>query len=336
MHCSSSYMLYNSFNNGSHWWIISVNYASLFKWSSGVFVMISGAFILKEEKTLDIWGFLKHRFIRIMIPFILWALFYKILENPSAVIETKGLIFRTYIADLYNGKVEYHLWFIYMIFILYLLSPVLSFLVNHAPKKVLYYFIGLWLVLNFIPDYLHQYKDWNFGSRYYLEFSKYSGLYMLGFILKNVKINKPWRLLIPFVALVLINAIGTYYLSNSRGYNDYFFLQRLNITNILNSILIYLFFISITIKSNSHFKIKRNKIIVSLSLLSYGIFLNHVFILNLLRKGQLGFKICSHSFLNYEVNPYIGSFLLFVFVLIGSISLAYILSKIPIAKKYLN
>lgn len=336
IHSSSSFLIYNSFNNGAHWWIISVNYSSFLKWATGVFVMISGAFLLEEKKSENISHFLRHRIVRIIIPFLVWAIFYKILENPAEFVQSRGSVFLSYLKEIYRGQVEYHLWFIYMLSILYLMTPVLSFLVNHAPKRVLYYFICIWLLLNFIPNYLSQFLGWNFGSEYYLEFSKYSGLFVLGYLLKGIKIPKPWLLLIPFAILASINAYGTYYLSNYKGYNDYFFLSRLNITNILNSVLIYLFFISIKIKEDSSFRLKRNQFIIKLSLLSYGIFLNHVFILNILRSGKYGFLICSHSILGIDINPYFGSIILFIFTSIGSTILAYLLSKIPFIKRITN
>lgn len=336
IHSSSSFLFYNAFNNGAHWWIISVTYSSFLKWSAGVFVMISGAYMLEEKRSENIGVFLKKRFLRIIIPFIIWAILYKIIEDPQAFIQSKGLIFKTYIADLYNGRVEYHLWFIYMIGILYLLTPVLSFLVNHAPKNILYYFIGLWLLLNFFPDYLHQFKDWEFGSKYYLEFSRYSGLYILGFLLKDVRVKKPWILLIVFIFISLINSYGTYYLSSTRGYNDYFFLSRLNITNIINSILIFLFFVSIKIRDKGKFIERRNQWIIQLSLLSYGIFLNHVLILNFIRSGKYGFLICSHHFLGIEINPSYGVLFVFIIVAVCSTLFAYLISKIPIVNKLLN
>lgn len=298
--------------------------------------MISGTFLLQEKKSENIPYFLKHRLIRVIIPFVVWAIFYKILENPAEFIQSRGTALLSYLKDIYIGQVEYHLWFIYMLSILYLITPVLSFLVNHAPKKVLYYFIGIWLLLNFIPNYLNQFLGWNFGSEYYLEFSKYSGLFVLGYLLKSIKIPRPWLLLIPFVVLATLNAYGTYYLSNFKGYNDYFFLSRLNITNIINSVLIYLFFISIKIKDDSSFKLKRNQFIINLSLLSYGIFLNHVFILHILRSGRYGFLICSHSILGTDINPYFGSIILFTLTSLGSIILAYLLSKIPLIKRMAN
>jgi surface polysaccharide O-acyltransferase-like enzyme len=235
------------------------------------------------------------------------------------------------IRNIYNGDVEYHLWFIYMLGVLYLLAPVLSVFVNKAPKKTVQYFIIIWLLVTFIPDYLHQYKDWNFGSNSYLEFSKYSGFFVLGYYLKDYKIKNPFLLIVPFLIIAFINSWGTYILSNSRGYNDYFFIHRLNITNIANTILVFVIFNSLKLNIST----KLNRRIAKLSLLSYGIFLNHVLVLYFFRSGHFGFLISSNSFLGIGMHPGYGSLVLFFLTAISSSILAFILSKIPYINRLL-
>jgi surface polysaccharide O-acyltransferase-like enzyme len=190
IHSSTSYLIYNAFNNGANWWISGVIYASSLKWATGVFVMISGMFLLKEPKTENIKLYLYGRFKRIIVPFLVWALIYMLINNFQQIIDLKWGFIPKYIRNIYNGDVEYHLWFIYMLGVLYLLAPVLSVFVNKAPKKTVQYFIIIWLLVTFIPDYLHQYKDWNFGSNSYLEFSKYSGFFVLGYYLKDYNLKK--------------------------------------------------------------------------------------------------------------------------------------------------
>lgn len=334
IHTSGGYLVYNSFNNGAHWWIVSVSYSSFLKWASGVFVMLSGAFLLNEDKSKDIWKFIKHRIIRIFVPFVIWAFIYKMIMNPGFISDFNILSIKYFLKDIYSGNVEYHLWFIYMLFILYLLTPIFSAIVNHSNKNLKYYFLGLWLVFNFFPGYISKFKEIQFGSEYYLEFVKYSGFYILGFTLKNIKTNYKWWLILGFIGLSLINVYGTYNLSHLHGYNDYFFLNRLNITNILNAIFLFVFFNSLNLKVNKgSFSYK---LLVNMSLVSYGIFLNHVLILHIFRSGKYGFLICTHDFLGNEIAPFWGSLVLFTFTFILSSILALVLGQIPILKKLLT
>lgn len=220
-----------------------------------------------------------------------------------------------------------------MISILYILTPIFSAIVNHPNKKLPIYFVGVWFLLNLFPDYINKFTGVNFGSSYYLEFTKYCGFYILGFMLKNYKVKYKWSLLIGFILLSFTNAYGTYYLSNENGYNDYFFLSRLNATNIINSVLIFLFFNSLNLKLDKN--PRRRNLLITLSLISYGAFLNHVLILSFFRSGKYGFIICAHNFLGNEVHPYFGVLILFALTTILSTLLAFLLSRIPYIKKLL-
>ncbi len=140
IHTSAGYLIYNSFNNGAHWWIVSVFYTSFFKWATGVFVMLSGAFLLTLDKFYNIWKSLRKRFFRIFIPFFVWALVYKIIESPQVILNFKAFMFKNFIFDLYTGKIEYHLWVIYMIAILYILTPIFSAIVHRPIKRLPYNF----------------------------------------------------------------------------------------------------------------------------------------------------------------------------------------------------
>lgn len=334
-HSSGGFLIYNAFNNGGHWWIQGVIYGGFFRWSSAVFVMISGVYMLKANKSENIKSFLISRFKRIIIPFIAWVFIYKLISDPNAIIESNGKVILSYLVDIVSGNVEYHLWFVYMLSILYLLTPLFSYFVNNAPKHVIYYVLGIWFLMNFGPDVIGLTLGTGFGGDYYLEFSKFSGFYILGFALKDIKIKKAWLLLLPFVVLAIINIAGTYILSNYKMTNDYYFLGRFSPTNILNAILIFLFFNSLNWEKRIPVTKKLRKWIINLSLISYGIFLNHVFILHILRSGNYGFKIISYNFLGEDIEPWYGIMIVFIITVIGSSLLAFILSKIPIIKKLL-
>lgn len=334
-HSSGGFLIYNAFNNGKEWWMHGLFYGSFFKWASAIFVMISGVYMLEEKRSENIWSFLKQRFKRVIIPFIAWVFIYKIIEDPNAVIETNGLVFFSYLVDIISGNVEYHLWFIYMLSVLYIITPLLSIFVNKAPKHVVYYMLGVWFLMNFIPNFLGGILGINFGANYYLEFNKFSGYYILGYILKDVTVNKSWKLFIPFILIGFINFIGTYYLSFSKGANDYFFLERFSITNMANAILLFVIFNSIKwnkyLTTNSLVK----KWIIQISLFSYGIYLNHVLILHIIRSGDYGFQIIAYKFLDKSIDPLYGIPIVLIITILISSLLAYILSKIPLIKRIL-
>ncbi len=334
-HSSAGLLISNAYNNGFSWWLQGLIYGSFFKWATAVFVMISGAYLLEEKKSENIWIFLKNRFKRIIIPFIAWAIIYKVMANPEALIESKGFIFKSYFIDIISGKVQYHLWFIYMLTVLYLITPLLSVFVNKAPPHVIYYLLGLWLVLNFIPAYLDRFAGMKFGLSPYLEYTKYSGFYILGYMLKDIKVKKPWILFMAFIFISLLNMIISYYLSVDKGANDYFILSRNSLTNLANAILLFLVFKSTNWKYIFPDNSKPARWITLISLISYGIYLNHVLILNIIRSGDYGFKIIAYHILGEFVHPKYGIPVVLLTTIIASTLLAWIFSKIPFIKKIL-
>mgnify|MGYP003291596370 FL=1 len=93
--------------------------------------------------------FLRRRAVRILVPFVLWSVFYAIYWGEP-VSNLKDLVFNfNYAAG--------HLWFVYMLIGLYLIMPILSAWAERVQKKELGIYIAIWLFTTLIPllrDYL--------------------------------------------------------------------------------------------------------------------------------------------------------------------------------------
>lgn len=87
--------------------------------------------------------FFKKRFTRLLLPFIIWSLFY-------------ALYFGDPLTNLRNLPFNFnysagHLWFVYMLVGLYLLMPMLSPWAEKVSRKELSIYIGIWFLSTFIP-----------------------------------------------------------------------------------------------------------------------------------------------------------------------------------------
>lgn len=104
------------------------------------FVMLSGAFILEDKRNADFGYFYGKTFRSIGIPTIIFSLFYtlynllksigKVLircENPIVLFEP--------LKRLLIGKPFYHMWYLYMLLILYLLTPFIFILQKELKNK---------------------------------------------------------------------------------------------------------------------------------------------------------------------------------------------------------
>ena len=106
-----------------------------------LFVIASG--YLQLPLKYDTWTFFRRRFVRIVVPMVLWTLVYALVYG-SPFANFKGLLLNfNYAAG--------HLWFVYMLLGLYLIMPVLSPWLEKVSAKELGVFLGLWALTLCIP-----------------------------------------------------------------------------------------------------------------------------------------------------------------------------------------
>lgn len=102
----------------SQWWVANLADA-LSRWCVPVFVMISGAVLLGSPVDEAPQAFYRRRLNRLLVPGVFWTLLYLLLDatdgTPLSVAEAGQQVWR--------GTPWYHLWYLYMLVGLYLLTP---------------------------------------------------------------------------------------------------------------------------------------------------------------------------------------------------------------------
>lgn len=298
-------------------WVKSLVYDSLFNWGTLVFTMLSGLFMLKPARVENIPSFLIKRAKRILIPFLVWAIIYSFYKT-DATLSFESL--EEILKNIISGKVKVHLWFVYMIFGLYLITPVLSQFVNNASKQQLIYYFIFWISSLTIFPLLNKYIGDQNGLERYIELHVYSGFYMFGYIIEkyNIRINKWWFLLIP--ALIILKFILVYYHSLNIEATHHFYRDRLRFNVIFIPILLFFTFRQINWEKIFSVKSIVYKQIVKYSALSYGIFLSHILFIQLM---------------NIWIPSWADTFKSFVAVVILASIVANIFNKIPVIRKLL-
>ena len=115
--------------------------------ASILFFMISGALILNKER--ETISFMKKRVTRIVFPMIFWSLFFigvKYIQGRYAAHEVLERVIRI----PFGPQVGVY-WFIYVIFGIYMLTPILSVWLNRCSKKELEIYLAIWGVTLFLP-----------------------------------------------------------------------------------------------------------------------------------------------------------------------------------------
>lgn len=189
-------------------WLFANFLDSLSRSSVPLFVMLSGALLLRSNAPAVTIRQILNRVTKVVVPLLVWGggfLFYVSYYSGQPV-EWSSLITKTPM---------YHLWFVYMIVGLYLFLPIFEALFEFIKdrKGVQGYFLALWLLITSMPVYLPMPL---FVLLQQTNFLGYGGYFLIGAML----IHSPYRQ-VPSVILLVVYALSvattfllTYYFSN--------------------------------------------------------------------------------------------------------------------------
>lgn len=321
LHCASNRLRVDMDSTG--WDIVNVLTAFA---TCGVpmFFMISGALILNSKNTLNIEYTLKKRILRLFIPMVLWSIIAIIvgLYADKDLALTAGNFYNKAV-HFFNKPVAVHLWFMYYLIPMYLISPALKAFVDNAKENVVKYILILWLLhiisltLGGILEGDNQKIIVSVSFINNIGFiSGYLGYFLLGWYIFNSKIEISfwWLLLIAIMSIIFIS-VGTKAVTNhNEFYTETYKSYRSIFVVILSSSV---FMLLCKIKTVPNFL---GSIIALISSVSYGVYLSHNVIIELLNKWGLK---------NHSITVVAETF---VITSITSILLIFILSKI----KYLS
>ncbi len=299
---------------GSYTWWAGNIYDSITRWCVPLFVMISGYFLLNTDDANKL--FFRKRLHRILIPLLFWSVFFSfwlILKSyAKGDLETVHL---TIIEGWISGAPFYHLWYLFMIPFLYLVTPILRVFHHSASRDELSFFIlvsfSLAMISAFAEKVLIHFHLTNGFMLFSNKFLLYLGYYALGgYIGKyNPKTSNTKCLAILMISL-LITIFGSYFFTYS------YFYSYLSINTVFASIA--LFFL---IKSS----LDKDLRIGYFAAFSFGIYLIHPVFLDLITffgKDQFLDKLDVYIYIP------VVSFIVFILSYIG----VFIMSKI----KFLN
>jgi surface polysaccharide O-acyltransferase-like enzyme len=297
-------------------WYLTVGYDSLFRYCVPLFVMISGALLLIPEENPDIKKFFTKRFPRILVPFIIWSVIYKIFTSRGNIGSIPDAIL-----GFIQGPVFYHLWFIYMLIGLYMIIPFIKGSMKNL--RVAEYFLIIWFILgpcrNLVAFLFNVHlgvhlSDFPHGAL---------GYAVLGYYLTQVKISQRNFFIAAgvFTGAYLINYFSLIY--NTTGKNLPMFFQDYQQPSMV-FITGGIFYMGRYIFSRSFFANKKAfPVITTLSDLTFGVYLCHALILEYIFNGTIFFQKSS-----WMPHPVGGITLAVLYCLILSFGLCYGLSRI--------
>jgi surface polysaccharide O-acyltransferase-like enzyme len=252
--------------------------------------MVSGMFILDPNKHITITRIYMKYILRILISFVIWGIIYNYISISKN--------FKTIFINLLHGNVNYHLYFIFYLFGLYIIAPVLRVFTKNATHKEYHYFLIMWflvqLFINTISllqlvyinshiNYLYElFKKVNFNF-----WINYSGFFLLGYYLKtkHISIRSLNILFISGFIGAFLTIYGTFILSRNLGQFKEFFYEYNQPSIIIFSISVFLLIKYLNEKIP--FSIKATKLINTLATYTFGVYLLHdVFLIVLFRSSM--------------------------------------------------
>lgn len=165
--------------------------------ASILFFMISGALVLYKPKPAI--PFLKRRLNRVVLPMVIWALVSLLIDKFTTSLTWEAFFTKVMLIPFAPQQGIY--WFIYAIFGIYLLTPILAAWLQNTSKRELQFYLLVWAFTLTIPYLTHIHKDIRAlidhqnGVVYY--FGGYLWAAVMGYYLRkyvNVRRFKPWHI----------------------------------------------------------------------------------------------------------------------------------------------
>ena len=220
-------------------WGVANFYACLCNFCVPVFIMISGAFLLDPSKKKTTKDLFSKNISKILILIVFWGILYGIIKHLFFS-EASFTIFSIIGPLFYKRPPWYHLWFLYLILALYLLTPLLRVYTRHASRKNIEYLLLLFFLISCIKAWNFLMPNLNFNI---IELTGYVGYYVAGYYFSKYSFTKRTTYLIyiaGFLSFVL-SFILTFIFSIKNGIRESFFIDNIIPTTIFFSFAVFLF-----------------------------------------------------------------------------------------------
>lgn len=288
--------------------------SNFFTFAVPIFILISGALLLNPAKKISYDLVFKKYILRIIRALIIFGFPMCLIEAYMSG-ETGDSFLEIVITSLCNlacGKCWSHMWYLYMLIGLYLLTPLYKGFISNSNKKEIDVFVGIMFVLCILFPYINHIKPLLFENYIFLPAALF--LYPCGYyIANNVKQNSITNsiaciLLLFHLFITLNNA------SSGRGINKVY-----DPFTVCSAISIFHLCKSIKLE-------KYANILDRISSKCFGIYIVHAIFLNIVFK-----------FIHIEkyvmLSPLVNSLIIVILVFWVSYLSVCVLRKIPYLKE---
>lgn len=269
------------FSKGSFDFVFGSVLDSLSRIGVPMFVMTTGVLMLNENKEITVKKTCGKYILPMVKVFAVWTVIYYFISCISDTLKGSPIDLRHTVYDLLTGAS--HMWYLYMLIGLYLVTPILKKFVNKENKELVFYYIVISLVARFtLPLFAILGKHLDAFNQlayiidgFYLDFfSGYVTYYLTGWYIFNVGFNKRTENVIYGLSLVSAALIVFYVIASGK---TEFIYDNINLLVYLYASGVFLF---ITKKLRD--KPCKSKTIQKMSELGFGVYIVHMAVLSVL------------------------------------------------------
>ena len=312
-------------------WQVCNLYDSLVRFCVPVFVMVSGMFLLNPEREYDLKKLYFTKILRIATAYLFWAAFYSIVSLIGALVRGDmpgghGYLY-IFAREIIGG--HFHLWFLFMISGLYIVTPFLRLIAKD--DKLTGYFLALGLVFVYGANMFNLFPPMRkliaiTITRLDVQLvAGYTCYFIWGYWLSRHSLPTIARKAI--YVMGLLSAIGTVVLNGLAGYH-FNAAGTWMFGNLLPNILMMA--TAVFVFCQYHFQGRQfspqwQRRIALVGRWSFGIYLVHAFFLDKLHRIGLPHFFC-HPIVSIPITTLV--------VFFASLVVVSIIDRIPILNKY--
>ncbi len=319
---------------GSLNWHICNLYNTSVRWAVPVFVMLSGMFLLNPDKDVCIRKVYGKYVLRILLAIAVWGLFYRCTDIAfSRYIRHKEISRNAAIVEILEipfGTAWFHLWYLYMIIGLYVMTPIYRVFTRYASKKEALYLLAVFalsgICLPFLKKILVMVHPRLALNLYVTETVNYTGYFFAGYYFSKLSLTKRQRKLLYAAGIVAfaVTAVGTAVVSSREGTISELLYENLSPTTMIESVMVFV--LARQIWSERNFNERTARIITKLSSCAFGIYLIHIFVM----------RLCDMAGLTATfISPLFAVPLLSAVTFCASLAIILMLRRIPVCRKIL-
>lgn len=325
VHCSAPFVKGNQ--QFSFEFIFGNLFDSISRIGVPLFLMISGALFLDERKEVTLKNILLKNVKSLAIITIIWAIIYSSVYNiVFPLLNGESINVKSFISGIANG--HYHMWYLYMIIGLYIITPFLKKFVCKENKEMVLFFIIISFCLHFFTPIINAMCELGlnlsiintFINKFHLDFfGGYITYFLVGWYIVHIGIKQKWLTYVMYFLGAAALAFIVLFVQYTGDYTNAY-------ENICAPVFVYSISVFLALNNiNINFKEKTAKKLTTLSKLTFGVYIIHVLVLSVY---SILFPYSRYSALYIVV--------CFAIVVCSSFLISYVISKIPVLKKILK